>query len=86
VVVTDALETPAVDHYFSTPEAARRAIAAGVDLVLAAGGTDSYANTDGVSTSTYDALVEAVRSGRLSAAKVRSAYSRVLALKARVPH
>jgi len=84
VVVSDALKTPAVNHYFSTPEAARRAVAAGVDLVLAAGGTDDYADTDGTSSSTYDALVKAARSGRLSQATVRDAYARVLALKARI--
>jgi beta-N-acetylhexosaminidase len=84
VVVSDALETPAVNRYFSTPEAARRAVAAGVDLVLAAGGTDDYTDTDGVSTSTYDALVEAVRSGSLARATVLSAYSRVLSLKATI--
>jgi beta-N-acetylhexosaminidase len=85
VVVSDALKTPAVNRYFSTPDAARRAVAAGVDLVLAAGGTGDYADTDGASISTYDALVEAVRSGSLAQATVRSAYSRVLALKARLP-
>lgn len=82
VVVTDALQTPGVNHYFSTSEAARRAVGAGVDLVLAAGGTGDYADTDGASISTYDALVQAVRSGRLSEATVRTAYSRVLRLKA----
>jgi beta-N-acetylhexosaminidase len=84
VVISDALDTPAVHHSFSTPEAARRAVAAGVDLVLAAGDTGDYADTDGVSTSTYDALVEAVRSGRLAEGTVQAAYSRVLALKARL--
>jgi beta-N-acetylhexosaminidase len=84
VIVTDALQTPGVNHYFSTAEAARRAVAAGVDVVLAAGGTSDYAATDGVSLSTYDALVQAVQSGRLSEETVRSAYARVLALKARI--
>jgi beta-N-acetylhexosaminidase len=84
VIISDALNTPAVNRYFSTTEAARRAVAAGVDLVLAAGVTGDYADTDGASISTYAALVEAVRSGRLSQATVRSAYSRVLVLKARI--
>jgi beta-N-acetylhexosaminidase len=84
VIISDALETPAVNRYFLTPEAARRAVAAGVDLVLAAGVTGDYADTDGASVSTYDALATAVRSGRLARATVQSAYSRVLALKARI--
>ena len=61
-----------------------RNLAAGVDLVLAAGVTGDYADTDGASVSTYDALATAVRSGRLARATVQSAYSRVLALKARI--
>jgi len=84
VIVSDALETQAVNRYFSTTEAARRAVAAGVDLVLPAGVTGDYADTDGASISTFDALVAAVRSGRLAQATVQSAYSRVLALKAQI--
>ena len=86
VIISDALKTPAVNRYFSTAEAARRAVAAGVDLVLAAGVTGDYADTDGASISTYDALVEAVRTGRLTQATVQSAYARVLALKAQITH
>jgi len=54
--------------------------------VLAAGVTGDYADTDGASISTYDALVEAVRTGRLTQATVQSAYARVLALKAQITH
>lgn len=81
VVVTDALRTPAVQRLYPTPEAAVRAAAAGDDLLLAAGSTDSYADTDGASSSSFAALVTAVRSGRLPLARVRAAYARVLALK-----
>jgi len=84
VIMSDALETPAVNRYFSTAEAARRAVAAGVDLVLAAGVTGDHADTDGASISTYDALVDAMRSGRLAQGTVQTAYARVLALKARI--
>jgi beta-N-acetylhexosaminidase len=81
VVVTDALKTPAVAHFYPAAEAARRAIAAGADLVLAAGPTPTYADTDGISTGTYDALLAAARSGRLPQAAIRAAYERLLALK-----
>ena len=84
VIITDALKTPAVNRYFSTREAARRALGAGVDMVLAAGVKGDYADTDGTSNSTYGALVEATRSGRLSPAIVQSAYSRVISLKAEI--
>jgi beta-N-acetylhexosaminidase len=83
VVISDALQTPAVNRYFSTPEAARRAVAAGVDMVLAAGVTGDHADTDGASIPTYDALVAAAQSNRLERATVHAAYSRVLALKRR---
>jgi beta-N-acetylhexosaminidase len=81
VVVTDALKTPSINHFFSTPEAARRALAAGADLILAAGPTPTLADTDAVSTSTYRALVDAAASGRLSPTTIRAAYQRVIALK-----
>jgi beta-N-acetylhexosaminidase len=81
VAVTDALKTPAVQHFYSPAEAARRAVAAGVDLVLAAGGTPAWNDTDGVSIATYDTLLAAARSGSLSQATIRAAYDRVLTLK-----
>ena len=84
VIVTDALRTPAVQRLYSTPQAAVNAISAGDDLVLAAGPTDSYADTDGASSSSFAALVAAVRNGLIPVARVRAAYARVLALKAAV--
>ncbi len=83
VVVTDALQTPAVNAHYPTAAAAERAIAAGADLALAAGPSDSHADTDGASTSSFDALVAAARSGRLPRARLLDAYRRVLALKRR---
>lgn len=82
VIVTDALRTPAVERLYTTPEAAVRAVAAGDDLVLAAGPTDSYADTDGASSSSFSALVAAVQSRRIPLSEVRASYARVLALKA----
>jgi beta-N-acetylhexosaminidase len=84
VIVTDALRTPAVQRLYTTPQAAVRAIAAGDDLALAAGPSDSYPDTDGASTSSFAALVAAVQSHRLPLAQVEAAYARVLALKASV--
>jgi beta-N-acetylhexosaminidase len=82
VIVTDALRTPAVQQLYTTPEAAVRAVAAGDDLVLAAGPSDSYADTDGASSSSFAALVAAVQSHRIPMGEVQAAYARVLALKA----
>jgi beta-N-acetylhexosaminidase len=81
VIVTDALQTPNVNHYYTTPQASVGALAAGVDMVLAAGVTDSTSDTDGASTATYAALTAALRSGHLPIATVRAAYLHVLGLK-----
>ena len=84
VVVTDALQTPAVTRYYSTPEAATRAIWAGADLVLAGGTTGSSRDSD-VATATFDAVLAAAKSGRIKAKTLRDAYARVLRLKSSVP-
>jgi len=81
VIVTDALQTPAVTKSTTTANAAVAAVNAGDDLVLAAGPTGSYADTDGASIPAYNALVAAARSGQISTLKLRAAYTRVLALK-----
>jgi beta-N-acetylhexosaminidase len=72
LVITDDLNTPGIQHYFSTPDAAVRAIGAGVDMVIATGASG---------TAVYSALATAVRSGQLPASVVAAAYARVLALK-----
>jgi hypothetical protein len=68
----------------TTANAAVEAVAAGDDLVLAAGSTDDHADTDGASIAAYNALVAAIRSGRLKEATLASAYARVIALKAKL--
>jgi len=80
-IVTDALQTPAVNGFMSTSKAAVQAVAAGDDLVLAAGGTDTYRDTDGASIGAYNALVAAGRSGTLKARTLKAAYATVIALK-----
>ena len=80
-IVTDALQTPAVNGFMPTARAAVKAVQAGDDLVLAAGSSDSLEDTDGASTSAYDALVAAARSGALKSRTLKAAYASVLALK-----
>ena len=79
VVITDALDTKAVTDYFPVSDAAVRAIGAGVDIVLAAGGTSRFA--DRASDAAYRAIVDATTNGTLSHQRVREAYARVLELK-----
>jgi beta-N-acetylhexosaminidase len=83
VIVTDALQTPEINHYLTTGQAAVQAVDAGADLVLAAGPTASRADTDVASTAAHTALLTAVRSGRLPSTVLRAAYLRVLLLKGR---
>ena len=84
VVVTDALQTPAINKVMTTAKAAVNAVGAGDDLVLAAGPSDDDADTDAASVSAYDALVAAVRSGRIDTRVLAAAYARVVALKERL--
>jgi beta-N-acetylhexosaminidase len=82
-IATDALQTPEVNHYYATGEAAVRAVNAGDDLVLAAGSTPSLADTDGASMKAYAALISAARSGRIGPSAVRLACDTVMSLKER---
>lgn len=69
VAMTDSIGMGAVNTRFDYPEAAVRALAAGADAVLA---------TDGTQTARMrDAIVAAVRSGRLPEARLDEAAARV---------
>jgi beta-N-acetylhexosaminidase len=78
VVITDDLQTPAVNHFLSTTEAGVKSIGAGVDMVLAAG---LPGQADRTSKAVYSALVAAAKRGTLSRRRVVEAYTHVLALK-----
>ncbi len=75
VITDDIAMRGAVDVAGSSGEAAVRAIAAGADLVLCAGCAGWQER---------NAVVEAVRQGRISARRMEDAVERVLALKARL--
>jgi beta-N-acetylhexosaminidase len=72
VAMTDSVGMGAVNLRWDFPEAAVRAIAAGADAVLATDGNQAVRMRD--------ALVESVRSGRLSTARLDEAAARVAAL------
>jgi len=78
VTVTDALEAGALRGYGSLGNRGVLAARAGMDLLLYAGRSVG----DGVSG--LDALVAAVRSGKLSRGALSASVARVLALRARV--
>jgi beta-N-acetylhexosaminidase len=75
VVITDDLEAPGAN----TPpgNGAVQTIAAGGDLAL-------LARTEGSSVSAFNAVVKAVKDGRLDEATLEAAYERILALKKKI--
>jgi YVTN family beta-propeller protein len=72
VVVTDAISAPGPGAY---PDAAARAVDAGVDVVL-------FTDNEAQSAAGFRALLQAARSGKVERATLQRAYDRVLALKA----
>lgn len=74
LVVSDDLEVPAVRRY---PDAALRAIRAGVDLLM-------FAQHEAASEQAYSELREALADGRLDPSVVDSDAKRLVALKARL--
>jgi beta-N-acetylhexosaminidase len=74
VTITDALETPAVEHFGSPAKAAVAGARAGADLLL-------YARLEAGLTA-WKALVGKLRSGALRRAQFEQAAERVLALRA----
>jgi beta-N-acetylhexosaminidase len=74
LVVTDALEMGAVTHEFTVGDAAVRAIAAGVDVLLMPPNPEAAIN----------ALEAAVRTGKISRKRIDESAMRVLVAKAHV--
>jgi beta-N-acetylhexosaminidase len=71
LTISDSLESGAIAPW---PTPARRAIAAGLDMVM-------YANQEADALNAYTDLLADVRSGSLSSARVKAAATKVLALK-----
>jgi len=74
VVITDTLAAPGPAAY---PDAAVRTIEAGGDVLL-------FTRSEAEAGRGYARLVDAVRSGRLSRARLGASYGRVVALKSRL--
>jgi beta-N-acetylhexosaminidase len=72
LVVTDAIEMAAIKRTYGLEEGAVRAIAAGADTVCIGGWRDAEAVVERL----RDALVAAVRAGRLDEARLRAAAGR----------
>jgi beta-N-acetylhexosaminidase len=77
VTITDALETPAVEHFGGPAQAAVAGARAGADLLL-------YTRLGSAETA-WRALLERLRSGALSRAEFEAAVERVLDLRVELP-
>ena len=77
VVITDSLDSAAGLRGWATPEVAMQSAAAGADLLLITGSTET-------SEGTYIQLFAAARSGALPRAGLQQSYDRILALKRRL--
>ncbi|WNQ11998.1 beta-N-acetylhexosaminidase [Paenibacillus aurantius] len=74
VIFTDCMEMHAISKHYGTVEACVMAIEAGADAVL-------VSHSFELQTGAIDAIVEAVRSGRLTEERLDASVSRLLALK-----
>src|SRR5436305_553694 len=74
LTISDDLQSPAIE---SETAPARRAIDAGLDLLL-------YAQTEQASAFAYSKLLAEARAGMISYARLTAANRRILALKARL--
>jgi beta-N-acetylhexosaminidase len=72
VIITDSLDMRAISRTYSVPEAARRALNAGADILLIGGG-----DADKV----VKHIAAAVAAGTVKAARVEDAFRRVVKLK-----
>lgn len=80
-IITDDLQMEAVMRRWTEAEATVAAVAAGSDLVI----VSTFRRPDrGMAPRLHRALLDAVRDGRLPAARLREAYLRVIAAKQRV--
>lgn len=77
VAITDDLEMRAVRNLASIPEAAILAIEAGVDVVIISGIEEHQRLA-------YQALLEAVKSGKISEERIDQSVRRILLLKAKI--
>jgi beta-N-acetylhexosaminidase len=74
IALTDDLADPAITALYTVPDAAVEAVRAGADMLVISGPT-------GDQQATYVAVLQAVRSGRISRARLDRAVGRILSVK-----
>jgi beta-N-acetylhexosaminidase len=83
VVVSDDMRMGAIDKHYGLPDAAVRAVRAGVDVVLIA--DDRLPDGTSGADTVVEGLGKAVRRGRLPLRRVTEALVRIEAMRARLP-
>ena len=76
VVTTDCMEMKAIADHYGAGQSARLAVEADVDIVL-------FSHTPAMQAEAYEAVLAAVRDGRIPQARIEAAVARIGALKAR---
>lgn len=76
LVTTDCMEMKAITRYFGSGEAAVRSVLAGIDVVL-------NSHTVEAQTAAYEAVLAAVKSGRIPLERISESNRRIAAMKAR---
>jgi beta-N-acetylhexosaminidase len=74
IALTDDLADPAITRLYTVPEAALEAVRAGADMLLISGPPRDQ-------EAAYRAVLQAVRSGRISRARLDTAVGRILSVK-----
>jgi beta-N-acetylhexosaminidase len=74
VAIADDLADPAISSSYSVPDAAVKAVRAGVDMVIVSGSA-------GDQQAAYSAVLRAAQSGELARARLNEAVRRVLEAK-----
>ena len=83
VVITDDLQMGAIENTYSMKEAIRLAVLAGSDILLFGNNMRHDPQEGGKA---HAALVELVREGAISEARIRKSYDRIMRLKATTLH
>lgn len=71
IIITDALDMGAISQYYTYSEAAVKAVAAGVDMLLTASNINDI----------YDGVINAVKSGEIPMQRIDDAVKRILTAK-----
>ena len=82
VIITDDMMMGAIANFYNFEDAVVAAVEAGADIVAVANNSPTY--VPDISARTYNALVQAAMTGRLSASRIDESYRRIVDLKSRL--